>query len=298
MRISSTLTDLTHAQDPAPSSLSGDEDGADTSDSDGEEDAPVDDVDLLPEAKFRRVENFDMLLKVFRFINSCNNGRGLTNESTVWLSNLLREERLRLELIRHWRTLHAVMQYGMSLLMTRRVYGTHSVTVPGWPSAFECLLLMLHVSHTFSHSFFCATSLDTQAVLELLGNPANAEGFMLFLRTETSGAGHVYTTPESAIFWEEAQKAAEEQFGPGAVVVPLIISSDATNLSDNKRTKVWAVYVSLANIPLRRRWLDYAKILLALLPFPPTRMTPTEKSALFQAAMKVVLADLIVASHT
>ncbi|CAI5479657.1 unnamed protein product [Closterium sp. Yama58-4] len=165
--------------------------------------------------------------------------------------------------------------------MARRVYGTHSVTVPGWPSAFKVT---------------CCSG--KEAVLELLGNPANAKGFVLFPRTETSGAGRVYTTPESAIFWEETQKAAEEQFGPGAVVVPLIISSDATNLSGNERTKVWAVYVSLANIPLRRRWLDCAKILLALLPFPPTRMTPAEKTALFQAAMKVVLADLIVASHT
>ncbi|CAI5985929.1 unnamed protein product [Closterium sp. NIES-65] len=136
------------------------------------------------------------------------------------------------------------------------------------------------------------------AVLEMFGNPENAEGFVLFATQENSAAGRVYTTPQSARYWQEAQKAAVEMFGEGAVVVPLILSSDATVVSGNERVRVGAVYISIANIPLRRRWLDCGKILLALLPFPPSNMTPAMKVELFQAAMKIVLADLIVASHT
>ncbi|CAI5945817.1 unnamed protein product [Closterium sp. NIES-64] len=96
--------------------------------------------------------------------------------------------------------------------------------------------------------------------------------------------------------FDTLMEAAE--YGPRAVVLPLILSSDATILSGNERTRVWAVYISIANIPLRRRWLDCGKILLPMLPFAPDNTSPAEKVELFQAAMKIVLADLIVASHT
>ncbi|CAI5532568.1 unnamed protein product, partial [Closterium sp. Naga37s-1] len=253
----------------------------DDSDSSGEEDAAVDDADNVPEAVFRDTDNFNTLMEVFRFIVGCNNGRGLSNESTVWLLNLLRDERLNLVLVRHWRTFHAMMQYGLSLLMEHQEYETYVVTVPGCPIAFEV----------------SATS-GKEAVLKLLSNPANADGFVILPREESSGAGRMYTTPETAICWEEAHKAAGETFGPGTIVVPLIISSDATFLSGNERTKVWAVYISIANIPLHRRWTESGKILLAMLSFPPSRMSPSDKVALFQAAMKIVLADLIVALHS
>ncbi|CAI6009175.1 unnamed protein product [Closterium sp. NIES-65] len=136
------------------------------------------------------------------------------------------------------------------------------------------------------------------AVIELIGNPENAEGFLLEPRQVNTAAGHVYTTPETGTFWEYAHTAAQAEYGPRAVVLPLILSSDATILSGNERTRVWAVYISIANIPLRRRWLDCGKILLPMLPFAPDNTSPAEKVELFQAAMKIVLADLIVASHT
>ncbi|CAI7798587.1 unnamed protein product [Closterium sp. NIES-53] len=216
-------------------------------------------------------------MEVFRFIVGCNNGRGLSNDSTVWLLNLLREECLNLVLLQHWHTLHAVLQYGMSRLMAKREYETHTFVLPNWPTPFE------------------VTATNGK---ELLRNPANAEGFVLFPREEDSGAGRMYSTPETATYWEEAHRAAVATFGEGTVVIPLILSSDATMLSGNERTKVWAVYISIANIPLHRRWQECGKLLLAMLPFPPSQMSPAEKTALFQAAMKIVLADLIVASHT
>ncbi|CAI5989987.1 unnamed protein product [Closterium sp. NIES-65] len=238
-------------------------------------------ADRVPEADFRPTERFDTLMEVFRFITECNDGRGLSNDSTVWLLNLLREERLNLALLQHWHTLHAAVQYGMSQLMATREYETHTFTLPNWATPFEVT----------------ATS-GKEVVLELLRNPANAEEFVLFPREENSGAGRMYSTPKTTTYWEEAQRAAVAMFGEGTVVIPLILSSVATMLSGNERTKVWAVYISIANIPLYRHWQECGKLLLEMLPFPPSQMSSTEKTALFQAAMKIVLADLIVASHT
>ncbi|CAI7881641.1 unnamed protein product [Closterium sp. NIES-54] len=221
----------------------------DCEESESEEEGDVrqtlDGADDEAEATPQRGANFDTLIEVFWFITGCNNGRGLSNESTVWLLSLLCDERLNLDLIRHWRTLHAVIQFGMTLLMSRRVYVTTSFTIPGWPTPFEV-----------------TSTSGKEVVLELFGNPENAEGFVLFPRPQNSVAGRVYTTPESATYWEDAQKATIEMFGEGTVIVPLILSSDATILSGNERVRVWAVYISIANIPLRRRWLDCGKILM------------------------------------
>ncbi|CAI5988161.1 unnamed protein product [Closterium sp. NIES-64] len=196
-------------------------------------------------------------MEVFRFIVGCNDGAGLSNESTVWLLNLLQDERLDLELIRHWQTLYAVIRFGMALLMSQRQYDTISFTVPGWEGEFQVI-----------------RANGREALIEILGNPENADGFVLRPRQVNSAAGRVYTTPETASFWEHAQVAAEMEYGAGAVVVPLILSSDATILSGDERTRVWVVYLSIANIPLRRQWMDCGKLLLAMLPFPPAHMTP------------------------
>ncbi|CAI5458227.1 unnamed protein product [Closterium sp. Yama58-4] len=273
--------DMLYAQGgPAAATVTHDSDSDSSDGNTSEEDSDADSEESC-ETVSRPGPNFDTLLEVYRFITGCNNGRGLSNESTVWLLNILREERLNLELLRLWRSAHSVAQYGLSLMMARRQYEKRTVHVDGWPSPFTVM---------------CTDG--SEAVLELVGNPDNAEGFILFARQEYSAGGRICTTPETGTYWEEAQAAARRVFGPEAVVVPLILSSDATVLSGNERTKVWAVYISIANIPLRRRWLDSGRILLAMLPFPPSQMNPAQKVALFQVAMKVVLADLIVASHT
>ncbi|CAI5972718.1 unnamed protein product [Closterium sp. NIES-64] len=261
-------------QDTDDEDVESDEEENASSDEEGDAAAELDDDDSAPECTFHPCENFNTLMEVFRFIVGCNNGAGLSNESTVWLLNLLRDERLDLELTRHWRTLYAVIRFGMSLLMSQRQYDTITFTIPGWEGEFQVI-----------------RANGREALIEILGNPENAEGFVLRPRQVNSAAGRVYTTPETASFWEHAQVAAELEYGAGAVVVPLIISSDATIL------RVWAVYLSIANIPLRRRWMDCGKLLLAMLPFPPATMTPAQKVELFQAAMKIVLAYLIVASH-
>ncbi|CAI6000010.1 unnamed protein product [Closterium sp. NIES-64] len=182
--------------------------------------------------------DFNTALEFFRFVIGCNGGQGLSDEATVWLFKLLRDPRLDLEAIRRWRTKHAVLQYGLRLMMARRVYRQVEVRIPG-------------IDHTFE--LMCTSPIEN---------------------------------------------ALDEIYGPGQVVAPIILSSDAMILSGNERVKVWAVYLSIANIHLRLRWGDSGKILLALLPMPVHGMTAEQKVQLFQAAMQVVLADLIAASHT
>ncbi|CAI6012840.1 unnamed protein product [Closterium sp. NIES-65] len=214
--------------------------------------------------------DFNTALEFFRFVIGCNGGQGLSDEATVWLFKLLRDPRLDLEAIRRWRTKHAVLQYGLRLMMARRVYRQVEVRIPG-------------IDHTFE--LMCTSPIE--GVVEIFGHRDNADGFQLFARPVHSVAGRVYTRPETGLLWEAAQ-----------VVAPIILSSDATILSGNERVKVWAVYLSIANIHLRLRWGDSGKILLALLPMPVHGMTVEQKVQLFQAAMQVVLADLIAASHT
>ncbi|CAI5976884.1 unnamed protein product [Closterium sp. NIES-64] len=182
--------------------------------------------------------DFNTALEFFRFVIGCNGGQGLSDEATVWLFKLLRDPRLDLEAIRRWRTKHAVLPYGLRLMMARRVYRQVEVRIPG-------------IDHTFE--LMCTSPIEN---------------------------------------------ALDEIYGPGQVVAPIILSSDATILSGNERVKVWAVYLSIANIHLRLRWGDSGKILLALLPMPVHGMTAEQKVQLFQAPMQVVLADLIAASHT
>ncbi|CAI5987390.1 unnamed protein product [Closterium sp. NIES-64] len=221
------------AQDTDDEDVESDEEENASSNEEGDAAAVLDDNDSAPEGTFRPCENFDTLMEVFRFIVGCNNGAGLSNESTVWLLNLLRDERLDLELIRHWCTLYAVIRFGMSLLMSQRQYDTITFTIPGWEGEFQVIR-------------------------------ANGREVSFHVAGRHRVAGN---------------------------------TSDATILSGNERTRVWAVYLSIANIPLRRRWMDCGKLLLAMLPFPPATMTPAQKVELFQAAMKIVLADLVVASH-
>ncbi|CAI5484244.1 unnamed protein product [Closterium sp. Yama58-4] len=207
---------------------------------------------------------FNTALEFFRFVIGCNDGQCLSDEAT----------------------------YGLRLMLARQVYRQVEVRIP-------------RIDHTFE--LMCTSPIE--GVVELFGHRDNEDGFQLFARPIHSVAGRVYTRPETGNLWEAAEvlvvflsctsfSALDEVYAPGQVVAAIILSSDATILSGNERVKVWAVYLSLANIHLRLRWGDSGKILLALLPMPVQGMTAKQKVQLFQAAMQVVLADLIAASHT
>ncbi|CAI5475350.1 unnamed protein product, partial [Closterium sp. Yama58-4] len=257
--------------------------------------------------------DFNTALEFFHFVVGCNGGEGLSDKCVAWLIKILRDPRLDLDAICHWRTKRAVLQYGLRLMMARRVYRTEEVRIPGVDHTFEVMLASI-----------------VEGVLELFGHPDNAEGFQLFARPAftrrpnpvLSALTMRFSMPGSIVRMicrlirgltcasmpfhallprrppDPLQAALDALHGEGQVVAPIILSSDATILSGYERVKVWAVYLSLANIHLRLRWGDSGKILLALLPMPTQGMTAEQKVQLFQAAMQIVLADLIVASHT
>ncbi|CAI5499751.1 unnamed protein product, partial [Closterium sp. Naga37s-1] len=55
-------------------------------------------------------DNFDTLYEFFRFIASCNGGRGLTDESTAWLLSILNDPRCDVSRLQQWRSKRAVKQ--------------------------------------------------------------------------------------------------------------------------------------------------------------------------------------------
>ncbi|CAI5490257.1 unnamed protein product, partial [Closterium sp. Naga37s-1] len=264
--------------DTAASSMS-DAHGDAERDSDTSEDSVGSDDD--ENAAVGADDVFDTLFEFFRFIVSCNGGRGLTDESPTWLLSILNDPRCDVRQLQQWQTRRVVKQYGLSLLTGRRAYTRKGFRLPG-----------------YNHTFYVLCTNPVAATLEIFGDPENEDGFILFAGPVNSGAGRVYTTPATGTYWSEAQELLDILFGEGQVIAPVILSSDATVLSGNERVKVWALYLSLANVPLNKRWRDSGRVLLALLPLPRPDMSPEQKVELFQEALKIVLADLILASHT
>ncbi|KAF8598297.1 hypothetical protein BDV93DRAFT_534372 [Ceratobasidium sp. AG-I] len=92
---------------------------------------------------------------------------------------------------------------------------------------------------------------------------------------------------------------------PGATVVPIILSSDATQLTNFSGGKsAWPVYVTIGNIPksIRAKISSYSTLLLAYLPVAKLQCFPAkergdQKARLFHASMTEILAPLIAAGR-
>ncbi|KAF8596730.1 hypothetical protein BDV93DRAFT_405243, partial [Ceratobasidium sp. AG-I] len=92
---------------------------------------------------------------------------------------------------------------------------------------------------------------------------------------------------------------------PGATVVPIILSSDATQLTNFSGGKsAWPVYVTIGNIPksIRAKISSYSTLLLAYLPVAKLQCFPAKErgdqvSRLFHASMTEILAPLITAGR-
>ncbi|CAI5464126.1 unnamed protein product [Closterium sp. Yama58-4] len=260
---------------------SDDSDYDDGASSESDDDASsVDDVD------------FKTALEFFHFVVGCNGGEGLSNKCVAWLFKILRDPCLDLDAIRRWRTKRAVLQYGLRLMMARRVYRTEEVRIPGVDHTFEVMLASI------VEAFTRRPNPVLSALTMRFSMPGNIVRMICRLIRGLTCASMPFHALLPRRPPDPLQAALDALHGEGQVVAPIILSSDATILSGNERVKVWAVYLSLANIHLRLRWGDSGKILLALLPMPTQGMTAEQKVQLFQAAMQIVLADLIVASHT
>ena len=70
-----------------------------------------------------------------------------------------------------------------------------------------------------------------------------------------------------------AQKELEEE-KPGATIVPLIISSDKTQLTDFRNTAAYPVYLTIGNIPkeTRRKANLQGQVLVGYLPIASLKL--------------------------
>ncbi|KAG8710887.1 hypothetical protein FRC11_004010 [Ceratobasidium sp. 423] len=101
----------------------------------------------------------------------------------------------------------------------------------------------------------------------------------------------------TADWWNEIQK----KLPPGATVIPIIISSDATQLTNFSGGKsAWPVYITIGNIPkgIRTKVNCYATMLLAYLPVPKfdcftKKERGNQKCKLFHESMQMILEPLV-----
>lgn len=106
----------------------------------------------------------------------------------------------------------------------------------------------------------------------------------------TDSGERAYSTPNTGVWWNEAQvfvcchynfffllnaqfhlntpqKRIRKDIGKqNADVLPLILYSDSTNVSQDGKISMWPIYMTLANIPLSRRKQPGSFQLIGLIP--------------------------------
>ncbi|KAI1784280.1 hypothetical protein LXA43DRAFT_976757 [Ganoderma leucocontextum] len=141
-----------------------------------------------------------------------------------------------------------------------------------------------------------------QCVEALWGDPEFAPILLLVPERHYADADHtvhVYFDMNTGKWWWATQKELEREM-PGATVIPIIISSDKTQLTQFGNKTAYPVYMTLGNLPkdVRCKPSRHGQILLAYL--PTTRLLHiTNKAArrrtlanLFHTAMSRILAPL------
>ncbi|KAI0753003.1 hypothetical protein C8Q80DRAFT_1217332 [Daedaleopsis nitida] len=142
-----------------------------------------------------------------------------------------------------------------------------------------------------------------QCVRALYGDP-EFTGILVFTPerhyTDADKTVHVYFDMHTGQWWWDTQKKLEKQ-KPGATVIPIIISSDKTQLTVFGSKTAYPVYMTLGNLPkdVRRCPSHRGQILLAYL--PSTRLEhitsktvrPRVHTNLFHKCMSLVLKPLI-----
>ncbi|KAI0826680.1 hypothetical protein BC628DRAFT_1419162 [Trametes gibbosa] len=141
-----------------------------------------------------------------------------------------------------------------------------------------------------------------QCIRALYGDPEFADLLVFVPEKHYTDAGHtsrVYFDVHTGKWWWETQKQIEKRM-PGTTILPVIISSDKTQLTVFGSKTAYPVYMTLGNLPkdIRRKPSRRGQILLAYL--PTSRLEHIKNKAarrrtlanLFHACMAHVLAPL------
>ncbi|KAF8600174.1 hypothetical protein BDV93DRAFT_559654 [Ceratobasidium sp. AG-I] len=129
-----------------------------------------------------------------------------------------------------------------------------------------------------------------ELIQELLENITYGEDMVFATQFEYNDAAKTnrsYSEMWTGDWWQKIQ----DKLPLGATILPVILSSDATHLTNlGGGKKAWPVYITLGNIPksIRRKPTSYATLLLGYLP----------KEKLFHACMKELVRPLEEAGKT
>ncbi|KAI0696099.1 hypothetical protein BC835DRAFT_1272404 [Cytidiella melzeri] len=147
-----------------------------------------------------------------------------------------------------------------------------------------------------------------ECIRELLSNPTFKDNLRYAPEQryeDDRGERPVLGEMWSGAWWERVQVSKRKLLPKGATLVPVILASDKTQLSNFSGDKsAWPVYLTIGNIPksLRRSPSSHATVLLGYLPVAKLESVPKAKRAvlayqLFHDCMRSLLEPLVEAGR-
>lgn len=192
---------------------------------------------------------FDGTFQLVFFMRQCHNGGGLSHKNMNQLLRLLHHPQFDSKKVQV-HTAAEVCRYKERL--TSESGDTRWEKVEVHEEAGHASVQLLHRN-------------PLRVLEDLFSSPKNKEEFALHSSIATEGSERLYTTLQSAEWWREMDQEIESTCR-GGVIAPIILYSDQTALSHNKRTQGWPLVMTLGNINCNLRSLPEGHALLAILP--------------------------------
>ncbi|CAI5459932.1 unnamed protein product [Closterium sp. Yama58-4] len=278
----------------------------------GDEDTPADGEPAESSEDSVRAEIFDTLTKLYLFFRDAD----LSHREVNRLLHIFRNPRFNLRALRRWRNWVDVRRWGMARAPADMVpWKTEEIVVRG-PKGMQ-MKLLLHFRDTelvrnrsplgardvvikcrprqpfiTYHNSHLIPPRCPQILKKLVRTFSSKKGFVWKPRKihRKKNNERVFEGPETGDWMHAAQKEINDE---DALILGVLIYSDSTQASRNGRRNAWPVLISLINIPAELRGVEPGHTLAAVLPFPPEWASPTEKTRVFQEALKIILAPIM-----